>query len=335
MKLFSKPPASVYRGWVDWADSNTIYGWAARLACASEPISVNIAINGQNVATVRACLFRDDLRREAIGDGYKGFAFHPTDYLREGDNRVVISYAATGAPLPNGEQVIVHRPAAADPTGRSEANFLAVSQFRWKADEEDALLTWGTRMTGDSFIDAVAKHHPFSAADRLLEVGPGFGRLLLTIQERRLPFATYLGLELSPARVEKLTRKFASPVTRFLAGDVMADTLDFQCDVVLCSSTFEHLYPSIEAALRNLYRMCRAGAKLFIDFIWNEGDDGLSISRSYFEFTSAFIRIYSRAELEAQFPAAGFRVLAIESIVLGRDHLGKDVRRALVVADRP
>jgi ubiquinone/menaquinone biosynthesis C-methylase UbiE len=335
MKLFSKPMAGAYRGWVDWANSETISGWAARLARASEPVSVDIAINGQQVATLRASLFRDDLRREGIGDGCNGFVFHPAEYLREGHNRVVISYAATRATLPNGEQVILHRPTAAGPAGRSEADLLAISQLRWKGDENDSWLTWGTRMTGDSFIDAVAKYHAFSAADRVLEIGPGSGRLLLTIQERQLPFATYLGLELSRARVEKLTKKFASPAIRFLTADVMADTFDLQSDVVLCSSTFEHLYPSIEAALHNLYRMSQAGAKLFIDFIWNEGDNGLSISQAYFEYTSAYIRMYSRAELEALFPAAGFRVLGIESIVLGHDRHGKDVRRALVVAERP
>src|SRR5262249_9624696 len=152
-------------------------------------------------------------------------------YLREGRNHVVISYAATTTTLPNGEQVILHKPAAAGPAGRSAADLLAISQLRWKADEDDAWLTWGTRMTGDSFIDAVAKYHAFSPADRLLEIGPGFGRLLSTILERRLPFATYQGLELSPARVEKLTRKFASPAIRFLTGDILADTFDLQSDV--------------------------------------------------------------------------------------------------------
>jgi SAM-dependent methyltransferase len=274
------------------------------------------------------------LRREGIGDGCKGFVFHPVEYLREGPNRVEISYSATGKPLPNGEQLIVHRPAAPGPAGRSKEDLLAISQLRWKGDEEDSWLTWGTRMTGESFIDAVAKIHTFSGEDRLLEIGPGFGRLLQTIQERRLSFATYVGLELSPARVEKLTTNFASPTIRFIAGDVMAGMFDVQCDVVLCSSTFEHLYPSFHGALGNLYRMSRGGAKLFIDFIWSDGDEGLEISRAYFEYTSAYIRIYSRAELESLFPAAGFHVLAIEPVVLGRDRHGKDVRRELVVAER-
>jgi SAM-dependent methyltransferase len=335
MKLIPEVNASAYRGWVDSSSTEGISGWAAHLAHAGEPVFVDIEINGQKVAAVRAALFREDLRREGIGDGCNGFVFHPAEYLREGPNRVVISYSATGKPLPNGEQLIVHRPVAAGPAGRSEADLLAISQLRWKGDEEDAWLTWGTRMTGDSFIDAVAKYHTFSGGDRLLEIGPGFGRLLQTIQERRLSFATYLGLELSPARVEKLTKKFASPTIRFIAGDAMAGTFDVQSDVVLCSSTFEHLYPSIQTALVNLYSMSRAGAKLFIDFIWSDGDEGLEISRAYFEYTSAYIRIYSRAELEALFSGAGFRVLAIEPVVLGCDRHGKDVRRALVVAERP
>jgi SAM-dependent methyltransferase len=333
MPVLAKEAASACRGWVDWSSSEAIVGWADGYN-AGEPVYVDVAINGRKVATLSASLFRDDLLRDGIRDGCRGFVFHPAEYLREGINRIVVSHTATGATLSNGEQIIQHKSSAAGPAGRSEADLLAISQLRWKGDEEDAWLTWGTRMTGDSFIDAVVRHHRFSEGDRILEIGPGFGRLLLTIRERRLPFARYLGVELSAARVEKLTKKFADPRVRFVAGDVLAGALEFQTDVVLCSSTFEHLYPSMAPALNHLHQITQAGGKVFIDFIWNDGDENLEISRAYFEYTSAYIRMYSRTELEALFPEAGFRVLAIESVVLGQDRHGKDVRRALVVAER-
>ena len=325
-----QPATAPGDGYVDEIASHRIAGWAHDPARPDDPLSVDIVVNDECVARLRACIFREDLHRLGYGDGRKGFAFDPSDYLRPGENRVRVAVSGTGQTLPNGERDVLHVTGAAG--GQAPEDLLELSQVRWKGDEDARGLTWGSMMTGDSFVDVVTRHHAFTGAETIVEIGPGYGRLLRTILERRLPFARYLGLELSAARVERLTQELGSSQIAFANGDVMRDALTVRPDVVLCSSTFEHLFPSMTKALLNLRAAAAPDCTLFVDFIQNQGDDALDISRAYFERTTAYIRMYARAELERLFTEAGFRVRAIESIVLGRDAAGADVRRALVVA---
>jgi SAM-dependent methyltransferase len=365
----------MYEGWVDAVNPDEISGWAADPERPEEPLFIDIAVNGDKVASVKACLFRVDLKQQGFGDGRKVFTFNPSAYLQAGENHVRISYADTGETLPNGDQSLVqfHVGGLEILRGKSAAELLEVSQLRWRGDEEDPWLTWRSIMTGDSFIDVVQQYHGFSGQETILEVGPGYGRLLKTLLGRRVPFARYVGLEISRDRVERLARQFRpsaigrvgarglaekngtgtwgfgpffsrvgqklraalggqlAPKFQFVAADILRDTVDCQADVVLCSSTFEHLFPSMLTALWNLRKMAHPGTRLFIDFI--RCDDELATSAASFEETTAYIRIYSRQELERLFTEAGFRVLGIEPIVLGKASTGQDVRRALVIAE--
>jgi SAM-dependent methyltransferase len=339
LKLFRKNGAkrvlaSPRRGYVDVIAASEIAGWAEDQTAPIRPVFLDVTVNEELVAQIKASVFRKDLLEQGHGDGRKGFWFNPFSYLRTGDNRLRVSFSGTGETVPNGDQTVMHLPGVAALPNESEAELLARSQVRWKGDEHDNRLTWGTMMSGDSFVDVLLKHHAFSGRENLLEVGPGYGRILTTILERKLPFSAYLGMELSEPRVARLAERFGSPGIRFVKGDILKDTPDFRADLVLCSSTFEHLFPSMLGALRNLHRMSRVGTKLFIDFIIPEGDDNLATTHAYFEYTSAYIRIYSRLEIESLFADAGFRVLNVENIVLGQTPTGKDVRRALVTADR-
>jgi SAM-dependent methyltransferase len=330
----TKAAGQARQGYVDVLTAQQISGWAADRARPNEPVFLDVSVNDEFVARLRARVFRSDLVEHGIGDGRKGFWFNPFCYLRVGANRVRVSFSDTGETVANGEQTVTHLTSVGAFAEASDAELLARSQERWKGDEHDNRLTWGSIMTGDSFIDVVCKYHTFTGEESLLEVGPGYGRLLATLLERRLPFGSYLGLELSDARVQKLTEQFSFPHIRFVTADILQDAQDYTADVVLCSSTFEHLFPSMLEALQNLHRMSRIGTKLFIDFILPEEDPHLSTSHAYFEYTSAYIRIYSLLEIETLFAEAGFRVLEVENIVLGQTPTGKDVRRALVTADR-
>ena len=72
-------------------------------------------------------------------------------------------------------------------TGRrilSQANAHRRSQRRWRSDEIAPHLTWDRLMTGDSLWDLYQRRHDFNARDRILEIGPGYGRLLKTALER-------------------------------------------------------------------------------------------------------------------------------------------------------
>src|SRR5688572_10029922 len=76
--------------------------------------------------------------------------------------------------------------AAGDPVARSRA--------RWRSVEPDARLTWHRELSGDAFISQVAATGAFGPDKAVLEVGPGYGRLLAACLDRDVPFARYVGV---------------------------------------------------------------------------------------------------------------------------------------------
>lgn len=212
-------------------------------------------------------------------------------------------------------------------------NLASQAKSRWRGDEPDAGLTWGRVMTGDSFFDEVEKHFRFTAYTRILEIGPGYGRLLKTLLDRGHPFASFCGVDLSETRVDKLRRQFEDDRIRFEIGDCSQFQLSQSFDIGLCSATFEHLYPSIEQTLVNLRAQIDLKGTLFVDFIMH--DEDFSLSRAYFEEKSiggAYIRIYSLRELEQLFDQAGFTIQAANPLVLGTGFQGETIRRMLICA---
>lgn len=326
---------SSHQGWVDTLTPHRIAGWAHDECRPDQSLFVDVHVNGECVARVKACLYRDDLLQHGMGDGRKGFDVNLSPYFRGGENHVRVTYSGTDHAILNGDQSILNVEGFEGVTAHNEAELLELSQVRWKEeDERDNRLTWGTLMTGDSFLDVVEKHHQFTGKETVLEIGPGYGRLLSTLLERKLPFAEFLGLEISGVRAERLTQRFPVPGVRFVEADILKDQLDACADVVLCSSTFEHLFPSMLKALHNLRAMSTPHTKLFIDFVQWGTDYDLRLSRAHFEQTTAYIRVYSRGEIEDFFAQAGFRVVGSENIVLGKDTHGNDVPRVLVIAQR-
>jgi SAM-dependent methyltransferase len=203
-----------------------------------------------------------------------------------------------------------------------------LSQQRWKGSEPDANLTWGEILTGDSFIDAIQAFYRFDPIHHICEVGPGYGRLLHTILERRLPFRRYTAVELSAERVRMLREKFADPRVEFVQGDV--DQIQFaeHADLVICSSTFEHLYPDFTTALRNISSQLKPQGCLAIDFV--QADPRMEHRQQGFEPRGhAFVRIYSKEEIQSLFTACGLTGLQVGSIVLGKVSYG-DINRIFV-----
>lgn len=208
------------------------------------------------------------------------------------------------------------------------------SKERWQGVEPDVGLTWGAYMTGDTFFDKVGEFIGGSIEPsyrKILEIGPGYGRLLQTILERGYPYETYVGLELSEERVRRLGEKYGNGNTHFIHGDAMTDQVGAGFDLVISSATFEHLYPSFVATLTNISRQMADGAYLCIDFVQIDPQMGHSCA-SFESEGRAFVRIYSRAELERMFEQCGMNVIGISSINLGMDHRGDAVNRILVCA---
>jgi SAM-dependent methyltransferase len=181
-------------------------------------------------------------------------------------------------------------------------------------------------MTGESLWDIYQRSRTFRSTDRILEIGPGYGRLLKTALERRVSFASYTGVDLSPARVQKLNDQFGSGKIRFFVGDIDTWHGTEKFDVVICSSTFEHLYPDCRKAIENISTQLAADATMFIDFI------NVEQSRTFFEPDGTFIRMYSQAEARDIFEQVDqIGDVAIKPCTLGQGEKGS-VERFVIIA---
>jgi hypothetical protein len=68
-------------GFVDFCEMDSIAGWAQIPFLPLLPAVVDLSINGSQVASVRANVFRQDLREQGIRDGFAGFSFKiPTTF---------------------------------------------------------------------------------------------------------------------------------------------------------------------------------------------------------------------------------------------------------------
>jgi hypothetical protein len=298
---------------IDRCDATLVGGW---IDDDGPVAAIDIEIEGRWVCTLAPTVFREDLKEAGVGDGRRAFAFPLLGRLQPGENRITMRvngnvFHETSLSLP---------PAVDDPSGHD------VSQRRWRGDEPAASLTWGRLMTGDSLWNLYQTKRRFSVNDKILEIGPGYGRLLKTAIEREIPFASYTAVDLSVERVAKLCHEFQFPNVRVFRGDIDTWESDQSYDVVLCSGTFEHLHPDCRNALKNIRRQMAPRGQLFIDFIFAE------YATRGFEPDGTYVRIYTRDELSSMFTECGFTVRGIERCRLGEGAAGT-VDRSVIVAD--
>lgn len=194
---------------------------------------------------------------------------------------------------------------------------------RWREAPPDPGLTWGVEVSGDAAVEAAARFGVFGPGRTVLEIGPGYGRVLRSVLARELEFERYIGLDLSAENVRHLSAEFADPRIEIVHGDVESASLEQPVDAALSFLTFKHIYPSFQAALENLRRQLRPGGRVVFDLI--EG------SREYFHRDQVtFMREYTREEAAALVAAAGLDLVAIDSV----EH-APERTRMLVVAARP
>jgi GT2 family glycosyltransferase len=194
------------------------------------------------------------------------------------------------------------------------------SRARWRAAKPDARLTWGAEIGGDAFIEAAAGRGVFGDGHSIVEIGPGYGRLLRSALAHGVGFARWTGVDLSPDNVDQLRALFAEDArVAFVNADAEDVRLDHPIDGLVSSLTFKHMYPTFEKALVNLAGQMRTGAVAAIDLI--EGE------RAYFEPDGVtYIRWYTREEVREIYERAGLELHAFEEV---RHH--PEVTRLLAV----
>ena len=201
----------------------------------------------------------------------------------------------------------------------SEAQERAKS--RWKAARPETDLTWGEQLSGQPFVAKVVQYGQPTDQTRLLEIGPGYGRLVGAYVEQGHPFATYTGLDLSEANVSHLRRRFDDPRLTFVQGEVTSASIP-EFDLGFSSLVFKHFYPTFEVGLAN----CASGMSAEGRFVF----DLLEGKRAYFEHDDAtYVHCYEPDDVEEIVSRIGLRVLEFDHV----DH-GPGRARLLVVVGR-
>jgi SAM-dependent methyltransferase len=185
-------------------------------------------------------------------------------------------------------------------------------------------LTWGDAVSGEPFVRKLAEHTTMTPQTILLEIGPGYGRILGCVLESGAPFAAYFGLDLSARNVEWLAERYGAKDGRLTFREADVESAEIPpFDVAYSSLTFKHLYPSFERTLVNLALALRPGGRIVFDLI--EGD-----GRALFERDDVtYIRTYTREQVHELVAAAGLDLIAFDEVLHDAQH-----PRLLVVAGR-
>src|SRR5438874_2229661 len=75
------------------------------------------------------------------------------------------------------------------------------SRTRWRGARPDSDLTWGAEVSGRAFVAKAVAHGALGAGRRVVEVGPGYGRLPAAAIEDGLEFAAWTGVDISQENV--------------------------------------------------------------------------------------------------------------------------------------
>jgi SAM-dependent methyltransferase len=194
------------------------------------------------------------------------------------------------------------------------------SRRRWREALPVTHLTWGKEVSGDAFILKADAYGAFGPDKRLLEIGPGYGRLLKSLIKHGAAFKSYAGVDLSAENVRYLRETFAGEGFEFVHGDVESVRLEAGFDVVMSSLTFKHLFPSFRGALGHLAAQANPGCLFLFDLIEGVG--------KHFEHDGiTYIRSYTRPEVSDALAGAGLKLVAFDEVRHDAEHA-----RLLVVA---
>jgi SAM-dependent methyltransferase len=290
-------------GNVDQWDYRNISGWVVDERRPDDILSVELRFNGAKACLIAARLYREDLKQLGFGHGNHGFAVDPRPYLTNKLNYVEVIVA--------GKNILL---GARNVIDMDLADLLEISQIRWKGDEALEGLTWGRAMTGDSFVDVILSHLRPDEGMRVLEVGPGYGRILSTLLQREIPLKSYWGVEISAARTARLREQFTDKRVRFENGDINTYKFRDSADLIISSSTFLHFYPNCSQALKNIRKQISRNTLVAIDFM----DPAHYPPDRGFDHTSGIYYVfYSREELSEIFRESGLKVVLMHEYLIG------------------
>jgi SAM-dependent methyltransferase len=195
---------------------------------------------------------------------------------------------------------------------------------RWREAPPDVGLTWGLEISGEAFVQKAEQFDAFGEEKRILEIGPGYGRLLTEVLRRSLPFRQYVGVDLSHNNVEHLRSRFERDDVEFINEDIESVSVDEPFDTVLSSLTLKHIYPSFERALSNVAGQLSPGAMVIFDLIEGEWE-------TFADYDAVtYVRWYTREQVEEILTRSSLELVAFDEV----EH-APEYQRLLVAARKP
>ncbi|MDE1828874.1 MAG: class I SAM-dependent methyltransferase [Thaumarchaeota archaeon] len=209
---------------------------------------------------------------------------------------------------------------------------------RWKKCKPDPLLTWGKKLTGDEFIKTCGKYANFSTEKSILELGPGYGRILSSIISKNIPFKSYTGVDLSENNISELQKNFETNKIHFVHGNFTTVQLKEKFDVVVSSLTLKHQYPTFANAIKNISKNVKNGGLFIFDLLENTDMKSADVklkklldfgpTSSTWEETGTFVGFYTTEEVLAVLRYLQLEFVAFDYVV----HWPETGKRLVVVA---
>jgi len=214
---------------------------------------------------------------------------------------------------------------------------------RWKQCPPNTNLTWGRDITGDGFVKLLNKYNIFSENKNLLELGPGYGRVLSSIISQNLPFKQYVGIDLSQKNISMLKEKFPQKNIEFIQGNFSEISLDKKFDAVFSTLVMQHQYPTFYETLENISRFVNEGGLIFFDLPEHGvkyGKENLNLKtlltngpkKAIWEKhnNNTYIGRYNREEIQLILDAVPLKLVEFDFVI----HDEKDGKRLTVVAQK-
>ncbi len=103
-----------------------------------------------------------------------------------------------------------------------------------------------------------------------LDLGCGSGRLVHELVERKIPFATYLGVDYSEKTIDVAKEHHKGKQVTFRAGDITDPGAYTKSDIVTLFAVLHHIYSKEEqkAVLQNAWNAVEPGGLLYCT-VWN------------------------------------------------------------------
>jgi SAM-dependent methyltransferase len=189
----------------------------------------------------------------------------------------------------------------------SQEHLETLARKRWIEAKPNKHLTWNKEVSGDAFIKKVLAYDQFQPNKNILEIGPGYGRLLKAILKENIPFKNYYGIDLSAENVAFLEKNFNAPNVHFINGNVEEIMLDIKFDTVLSSLTFKHMFPTFEKALYNISMYMQENAHIFFDLI--EGNEGIIYD------DGTYIKFYNKPKIKDILRRSQIKLVEFDKVI--------------------